>query len=107
MQYFISYLTEIAYFQDNCIFRENQPVFSGLRIDSLLSKLCIAFFPACFCGTGTDDKNLKRYSSYPDEVQNRIKSITEYQGKFRESTKAAVFISGKAYRMCKPIILTE
>ena len=44
--------------------------------------LCIAFFLICFWGTGTDNKNLKSYSSYPDEVQNRIKSIAEYQGKF-------------------------
>ena len=47
--------------------------------------LCIAFFLICFWGTGTDNKNLKSYSSYPDEVQNRIKSIAEYQGKFKES----------------------
>ncbi len=46
--------------------------------------LCIAFFLICFWGTGTDNKNLKSYSSYPDEVQNRIKSIAEYQGKFKE-----------------------
>lgn len=49
--------------------------------------LCIAFFLICFWGTGTDNKNLKSYSSYPDEVQNRIKSIAEYQGKFKESNK--------------------
>ena len=55
--------------------------------------LCIAFFLICFLGTGTDDKNLKSYSSYPDEVQNRIKSIAEYQGKFKEINKIATFIS--------------
>ena len=55
--------------------------------------LCIVFFLICFGATGTDDKNLKSYSSYPDEVQNRIKSITEYQGKFKDSDKVAVFIS--------------
>ncbi len=46
-----------------------------------------------FWGTGTDNKNLKSYSSYPDEVQNRIKSIAEYQGKFKESNKVVTFIS--------------
>ena len=55
--------------------------------------LCIAFFLICFWGTGTDNKNLKSYSSYPDEVQNRIKSIAEYQGKFKESNKVVTFIS--------------
>ena len=54
--------------------------------------LCIAFFLICFWGTGTDNKNLKSYSSYPDEVQNRIKSIAEYQGKFKESNKVVTFI---------------
>ena len=55
--------------------------------------LCIAFFLICFWGTGTDNKNLKSYSSYPDEMQNRIKSIAEYQGKFKESNKVVTFIS--------------
>ena len=55
--------------------------------------LCIAFFLICFWGTGTDNKNLKSYSSYPDEEQNRIKSIAEYQGKFKESNKVVTFIS--------------
>lgn len=50
--------------------------------------LCIVLSLICFCGTGTDDKNLKSYSSYPDEVQDRIKNIAEYQGKFKESNKA-------------------
>lgn len=55
--------------------------------------LCVAFFLIYFWGTGTDSKNLKGYSSYPDQVQNRIKSIVEYQGKFKESNKMATFIS--------------
>ena len=50
-------------------------------------------FLLCFGGTGTDDKNLKSYSSYPDKVQNQIKEIIEYQGRFKESNKIIVFIS--------------
>lgn len=46
--------------------------------------LCIVFFMLCYLGTGTDEKNLKSYSSYPDEVQIRIKDIAEYQGRFKE-----------------------
>lgn len=42
--------------------------------------LCIVFFMLCYLGTGTDKKNLKSYSSYPDEVQSRIKDTAEYQG---------------------------
>ena len=55
--------------------------------------LCIAFFLICFAGTGTDGKNLRNYSTYPDEVKNRIKSIAEYQGKFKESNKAITFLA--------------
>ena len=61
--------------------------------------LCIAFFLICFWGTGTDNKNLKSYSSYPDEVQNRIKSIAEYQGKFKESNKVVTFIITPLYQV--------
>lgn len=49
--------------------------------------LCTIFFVLCFLGTGTDEKNLKSYASYPDEVQRRIREADEYQGKFREANK--------------------
>lgn len=55
--------------------------------------LCIVFFLLCYLGTGTDKKNLRSYSSYPDKVQDRIKNITEYQGRFKENNKAATFLS--------------
>ena len=55
--------------------------------------LCIVFFLLCYIGTGTDEKNLRSYSSYPDKVQDRIKNITEYQGRFKENNKAATFLS--------------
>lgn len=35
--------------------------------------LCSTFFILCILGTGTDEKNLKNYMSYPDEVQKQIK----------------------------------
>lgn len=49
--------------------------------------LCTIFFVLCFLATGTDEKNLKSYVSYPDEVQKRIREVDEYQGKFREANK--------------------
>lgn len=49
--------------------------------------LCSAFFVLCFLGTGTDEKNLRNYMSYPDEVQKRIREIEEYRGKYRETSK--------------------
>ena len=54
--------------------------------------LCAAFFVLCFLGTGTDEKNLRNYMSYPDEVQKRIKEIEEYRGKYKETGKFAAWI---------------
>ena len=54
--------------------------------------LCLLFFVLCILGTGTDEKNLNSYSSYPDEVKDRIKEIKEYQGKYREKNKKDVWI---------------
>ena len=55
--------------------------------------LCSAFFALCFLATGTDEKNLKQYMSYPDEVQKRIKEIEEYQGKYKETGRFVVWIA--------------
>ena len=52
--------------------------------------LCAVFLGVCYLGTGTDQKNLKNYSSNPDKVQNRIQEIAEYRGKFKETGKARV-----------------
>lgn len=35
--------------------------------------LCLVFFLLCFLGTGGDIKNMKSFSSYPDEVQEIVK----------------------------------
>ena len=53
--------------------------------------LCSTFFALCFLGTGTDEKNLRNYRSYPDEVQKRIKEIEEYQGKYKETGRFAAW----------------
>ncbi|WP_311492755.1 ABC transporter permease [uncultured Anaerococcus sp.] len=55
--------------------------------------LCLVFFALCYLGTGTDEKNLKNYMSYPDEVQEKIKNIGAYQGKFKETSKVSAFIA--------------
>lgn len=55
--------------------------------------LCLIFFGLCFLGTGTDEKNLKNYMSYPDEVQEKIKNIEDYHGKFKETSKATTFVA--------------
>lgn len=55
--------------------------------------LCSAFFALCFLCTGTDEKNLRNYRFYPDEVQKQIKAIEEYQGKYKEPGKFAAWIA--------------
>lgn len=55
--------------------------------------LCLIFFILCYLGTGTDEKNLKNYMSYPDEVQEKIKNIEDYHGKFKEASKTSTFVA--------------
>lgn len=55
--------------------------------------LCAVFFGVCFLSTGTDEKNLRNYMSYPDEVQERIKEIEEYQGKYKITSRFATWIA--------------
>lgn len=55
--------------------------------------LCAVFFVLCFLGTGTDEKNLKSYASYPDEVQKRIREAEGYQGKYRKANKLATWFA--------------
>lgn len=55
--------------------------------------LCAIFFALCFLGTGRDEKNLKSYASYPDEVQKRIRETQEYQGKYHEANKLVTWLA--------------
>lgn len=55
--------------------------------------LCSTFFILCILGTGTDEKNLKNYMSYPDEVQKQIKEIKAYREKFKKSSKLSIWIT--------------
>lgn len=55
--------------------------------------LCTLFFLICYLGTGTDEKNLKSYDSYPDEVQRRVREVDEYKGKFCERSKLITWLA--------------
>lgn len=55
--------------------------------------LCAVFFLLCIFATGTDSKNLQNYSSYPDEVQRRIREIPEYRDRFKEKSKVTAWIA--------------
>jgi hypothetical protein len=54
--------------------------------------LCLFFFILCFLGTGTDDKNLKSFSSYPDEVQTLIRNNEDYRAKVKTTNKCVAFL---------------
>lgn len=49
-------------------------------------------FILCFLGTGTDDKNLKSFSSYPDEVQTLIRNNEDYRAKVKTTNKCVAFL---------------
>ena len=53
----------------------------------------LPFLDSVFFGTGTDEKNLRHYLSYPDEVQKQIKEIREYQGKYKETGRLDAWIA--------------
>ena len=56
--------------------------------------LCALFFLICYAGTGTDEKNLKSFRSYPDGVQSMLKADPRLKDKIKVSSPAAVFLSG-------------
>lgn len=58
--------------------------------------LCALFFLICYLGTGTDEKNLRNYSSYPDAVQARVRKINAYRGKWKETGKLTVWMANFA-----------
>lgn len=55
--------------------------------------LCIMFWGICYLNTGSDEKNIKSYASYPDEVQEMIKKNSALQAKIKTTPPAASFIS--------------
>ena len=55
--------------------------------------LCLLFFILCWLGTGTDEKNLKSFRSYPDAVQKMLRQDPVLGKKIRETSQAAVFVS--------------
>lgn len=53
--------------------------------------LCAILFILCIFRTGTDAKNLQNYSSYPDTVQSRIRTIPEYKHQVQEKNPFLTF----------------
>ena len=55
--------------------------------------ICVLMFIICYGLTGTDDKNIKGFITYPNEVQEKLNKIEKYNGKIKEESKMKVFIS--------------
>ena len=58
-----------------------------------LTILCAVFFAICYLNTGSDDKNIKSYASYPDEVQEMIKKNPALQAKIKTTPPVVSFAS--------------
>lgn len=58
-----------------------------------LAILCVLFWGICCMNTGSDDKNIKSYASYPDEVQEMIKKNPALQSKIKTVSPFVSFVS--------------
>lgn len=58
-----------------------------------LTILCAVFFAICYLSTGSDKKNIKSYTSYPDEVQEIVKKNLALQAKIKTASPFVSFVS--------------
>lgn len=55
--------------------------------------VCVLFWGICYLNTGSDEKNINSFSSYPDEVQHIVKENPDLYGKIKSTTPFISFIS--------------
>ncbi|MFL0251887.1 hypothetical protein ACJDT4_15825 [Clostridium neuense] len=55
--------------------------------------LCLIFFAICFLGTGSDEKNIRSFDSYPDEIQQLIINDDRLKNKIIRKSSTMSFIS--------------
>lgn len=55
--------------------------------------LCLIFWGICFLNTGSDEKNIKSFASYPDEVQKIVKENPDLQQKIKLTSPVVSFTS--------------
>ena len=53
--------------------------------------LCIVFWGVCWLGTGSDEKNIRNFSSYPRAVQKIVSTRPELAKKILQQSPVAVF----------------
>ena len=51
------------------------------------------FWGICYLNTGSDDKNIKSYASYPDEVQEMVNKNPVLQSKIKTASSFVSFVS--------------
>ena len=56
--------------------------------------LCSLFWAFCWLGTGSDEKNIRNFSTYPDEVQKIVKARPELSGNLLLLFTALLFAMG-------------
>lgn len=52
--------------------------------------LCLIFWGCCYISTGTDEKNIKAYATYPDEIQKYVRNNPELRERIE---KANILVS--------------
>lgn len=55
--------------------------------------VCLLFWGICYFNTGSDEKNIKSFSSYPDEVQRIVKENPALNEKIKSPAPFVSFIS--------------
>ena len=55
--------------------------------------LCLLFWLICFLGTGSDEKNLKSFRSYPKELRDLLLEDPKFKDKIKVSNPIVTFIS--------------
>ncbi len=55
--------------------------------------LCLVFWGFCYLGTGTDEKNLKGLSAYPDVIQKHVKADPVLGSKVKSVSPFLSFLS--------------
>ena len=54
---------------------------------------CFLMGLICFLGTGNDDKNIKSFRNYSDELKGLLRNNDKYKDKIKEANPIVVFVS--------------
>ncbi|MBX4262905.1 hypothetical protein KTC96_24275 (plasmid) [Clostridium estertheticum] len=64
-----------------------------MKIFIIITITCLIFFSMCYLGTGSDEKNIKSYASYPDSIQKIIHSNEQLNEKIKTISPIIAFLS--------------